>query len=88
MYMESLVKGKFVLFRQNTLSTKAATKAFDVCPLKGVAVLGNIKWLSVRYVFYPMPDTVFDSDGLKDIVEFINRLTLDRKLERQNKKLP
>lgn len=48
-------------------------------------ILGEIKWYSRwrRYVFYPLNDTLFDSECLKDIISYIDNLMRERKEARK-----
>ena len=43
--------------------------------------LGNIRWYAPwrRYVFYPEPDTLWDSSCLMEVMQFLNVLMAERR---------
>lgn len=51
-------------------------------------LLGQVKWYAQWrcYAFYPSDNCVFEKVCLKDIVDFIERLTTERLIQLQNKK--
>lgn len=62
------------------------TKIFVVYPKNApTMILGHIKWYGPWrcYGFYPAPNCVFEKTCLKDITKQIEKLMLDRKLEKQ-----
>lgn len=65
------------------------TKVFLVKEKEGNGHLGMIKWYSPwrKYSFFPNQNTIFETDCLKDIISFITKLMLDRKVAKQNEKL-
>ena len=57
------------------------TNVWLVVPNEGRERLGEIKWFSHwrKYAFFPLPDTVYEDDCLKDIAEFIDQQMIQRK---------
>ncbi len=55
------------------------TKVYRVTNLQGVP-LGEIRWFGNwrKYVFYTVPDTLYDSKCLNSISKFINQLMTER----------
>jgi len=47
--------------------------------------LGEIKWFGKwrKYSFFPEPNTIFENQCLNDIIKFIEKLMLERKIEKQ-----
>lgn len=68
----------FLRFREQP--AKGTTSIHAVLSIANDTPLGVIKWRSGwrRYVFEPCDSTVFDAGCLKEIVEFITNLMLDR----------
>ena len=64
-------------------SEKSKTKKFKVHKIGQDESLGEIRWYSHwrRYVFFPLPDTVFDSSCLKEITDFIDQEMCDWKVK-------
>lgn len=48
-------------------------------------MLGQVKWYPGfrKYSFFPSSDIVFEQQCLKDIASFLDKLMLERKLEKQ-----
>jgi len=48
------------------------TKIFNVCPVSGNPLLGQVKWYAPwrKYCFYPSPVCVFDTGCLQLIADF------------------
>lgn len=63
------------------------TKTFVISTKDG-AQIGLIKWYAPwrKYSFFPHQNTVFENDCLRDIISFIDKLMLERKIVRQNSK--
>ena len=76
--MTLLKQTKFLNFTE--LPSKGKTQIIGVGNTSG-SKLAYIKWHSGwrRYVFLPLPDTLFDAGCLKDILDFITELMEDRK---------
>jgi hypothetical protein len=55
------------------------TKVYRVANLNGIT-LGEIRWFGNwrKYVFYTVPDTLYDSKCLNSISRFINQLMIAR----------
>lgn len=64
------------------------TKVFYVAAKNSTGFLGQIKWYGPwrKYAFFPEPNTIFETDCLTDITNFIKNLMLERKLEKQKSK--
>lgn len=65
------------------------TKRFNIMPKDLGPMIGEIKWYGPwrKYCFFPKPNCVFETDCLKDIISFLSKLMLDRKIEKQNSQL-
>jgi hypothetical protein len=76
---------KWIHFWQ-VLDEKRKTKIFAVVAKEGGIPLGSIKWFGRwrKYAFFPQPNTVFETQCLTDIVEFINKLMEERKHAKAN----
>jgi hypothetical protein len=74
---------KWIDFEEGMSAGK--TKIFKIVTKEG-AQIGLIKWYSPwrKYSFFPHPNTVYETQCLSDIIAFINKLMLDRKVEKQN----
>jgi len=64
------------------------TKRFLIQSKNGNATLGYIRWYAPwrKYCYYSIAGGIFDVACMLEIVSFINKLTLERRLEQQNKK--
>lgn len=64
------------------------TDVFTVINKESITDLGLISWYGHWrcYVFFPADGIVFERTCLLDIVKFIDRLMLNRKIEKQNSK--
>lgn len=77
--------GKWIEFKQIPFEGK--TKKFGIITKETHECIGEIKWYGRwrKYSFFPEPNTVYETDCLTDIVNFIKDLMYDRKiLERRN----
>ncbi len=81
------MESKFLHFAQHAEKPGAKTSVYSVASKRGDA-LGTISWHSPwrRYAFNPGYGTTFDAECLNDIMKFINKLMLDRKVTAQNEK--
>lgn len=79
-----MIMGKWVDFVPAIPNKK--TKVWDVWPKDAHERIGIIKWFGRwrKYCFFPELNTVYEEDCLRDIAEFIERVT---KEHRQKKKL-
>jgi hypothetical protein len=59
------------------------TMRFMVINKQNHNALGEIKWYSAfrKYSFFPLYDTVYESQCLSDITRFLNQLMEERKLQ-------
>ena len=80
---KQLIKTKWLLFGLLDLADRK-TQLWKILSIRGES-LGFIKWFSRWrcYAFHPKPTTVFNSECLKDIKEFIDNLMTERKTRRQ-----
>lgn len=58
------------------------TKVYSVKSIRGSVSLGVVSWFGKwrRYAFFPEEDTVFDSNCLEDIKNFMDNLMKEREL--------
>jgi len=70
---------KYLEFKQ--IPHKGKTKRFSVISKQHGFPLGEIKWYGSwrQYSFYPNGDTIWNTDCLKDIQDFIQQLMDERK---------
>ena len=68
---------KFVLKEQ-----KPKTQVWNIVAKEDNFVLGYIAWFSSwrKYAFFPNNNMVFESDCLRDIITFMDKLMSERKL--------
>lgn len=64
----------------------AKTKKYSIINKDYGGIIGVIKWYGPwrKYSFFPAPNCIFETQCLKDITSFIEKLMNDRKLEKQN----
>ncbi len=64
----------------------AKTSIHNIFNKEHGSFLGQIKWNTGwrKYCFFPAANCVFETDCLADICKFLNKLMLDRKIEKQN----
>lgn len=79
-----MTESKWIIFEEVVIKDRK-TKVYTVRTEEGRTFLGEIKWYGAWrcYAFYPTENTVFEKTCLKDITTFLEKLMLDRKLERQ-----
>ena len=84
--MEDTVEYDFIKFSKHEFTGK--TYAYDVVAKDGNVYLGEVKWFSKwrTYAFFPEVDTVYERRCLTHITKFIDKLMLDRKIQKQNDK--
>lgn len=77
---------KWINFSKEWDNGNKKTDTYLIETKDGNQCIGLIKWYAPwrKYSFFPNPNTVYETDCLKDIVSFIEKLMLERKLERQN----
>lgn len=61
------------------------TESFDCYNHEFGSFLGVVKWYGSfrKYSFFPQPNIVFESTCLKDIADFLDKLMLERKIQKQ-----
>ena len=71
---------KWIKFNDLGLSKSEKTQIWEVVTLEG-GVIGHIKWYGQwrKYGFFPGAATVFENDCLKDIAEFLQKVTNEKK---------
>ncbi len=81
------MEGKWIKFQE--IPTKGITKRFAVVNKESVFTIGYIQWYVAfrQYSFFPTANTVYEKTCLSDITKFIEKLMLDRKIEKQNKEV-
>jgi hypothetical protein len=69
---DELKIGKYLTVRLLSPKTGAVTSTWELLS-SGGDMLGIIKWYSAwrQYVLFPQPETVFNSECLKDITAFL-----------------
>jgi hypothetical protein len=74
--------GKYIRFEKGP--PKAKTLTWFVVNKESGEAIGEIKWYGPwrRYSFFPFPETVYESDCLKDIGWFLIRATATHKTAR------
>lgn len=74
-----VTNSKWIRFEQ--LESKTKTSVYNVIAKEGDTKLGQIKWYAPwrKYSFFPAPNTLFETQCLKDIILFINQCMEDRK---------
>lgn len=80
-------EGEFVYFRNvGKTSDKAKTDTWFVYAKSGETGLGSLRWFGRwrKYCFFPMADTVFEEKCLRDIAEFIVKITKEYKSRGEN----
>lgn len=80
------MESKWIKFEKTEDTGKTSVHA--VITKDGSKLLGWIKWWPNwrTYSFMPREYTVFETQCLSDIISFINKLMLERKVKRQNQK--
>lgn len=71
------IRGKWIIF--NEVEIKPKTSVWGIVTNDGIP-LGQIKWFAQwrKYSFFPNADTVFEKTCLMEIVNFIEKLMMDR----------
>lgn len=73
-------ESKWITIEETTFGDKK-TKTFFILSKENRDVLGSIKWYGAwrKYSFFPADNTLFESQCMMDIVEFMNSLMEERK---------
>jgi hypothetical protein len=74
---------KYICFKLEGDTGK--TKVFACLNTEHASLLGLVRWYGPwrRYSFFPEANIVFETQCLKDIASFLDKLMLERKLEKQ-----
>ena len=75
---------KWIRFDQRVSGGK--TKVFTCFNKENYNELGTVKWYGAfrKYAFFPENNIVFETQCLRDIASFLDKLMLERKIEKQN----
>ena len=76
---------KWIDFQKLKTPASRKTDVYHVVTKDGNSLLGMISWYPAWrcYSFMPNSNCVFETQCLKDIISFIEKLMLERKLEKQ-----
>lgn len=82
--MTDIVKYKWIHFSPLLFTGK--TTVYNCYNTEHGSLLGQVKWYGGfrKYSFFPEQNIVFETQCLKDIAAFLDKLMLERKTERQN----
>lgn len=71
--------------KADELAKGGVTKRFHISALQGGMSLGIVKWHPGwrRFAFFPNPNTLYESECLRDLAEFCETETAKRKEERK-----
>jgi len=80
------MEAKWIRFDLQPKKADAKTQVYNVANKENGSYIGQVKWNSGwrKYCFFPQPNCLFESDCLSDIVKFLNKLMLDRKIKKQS----
>jgi hypothetical protein len=89
--MKVLKETKYLKFVLNSRIPGKKTDVVEVINVHHFFTIGYIKWYSKwrQYCFFPLGETIWNKDCLKDVNEIINTMTLkhgDEKLQRDYEK--
>jgi hypothetical protein len=76
------VESKYLIFEDNHLMSKGKkTKVILVISKSKDWVLGEIRWYGSwrQYAFFPYPETIWNTECMKDVQECIARLMAERR---------
>lgn len=82
------VQGKYIFFHDEGLvSERAVTHVFSVADRMSKTRLGTVKWFMQwrKYCFFAS-DSVFDHNCLRDIADFCEMKTIERRAKREVEK--
>lgn len=67
-----MIEGKWVKFMKVNMPGRK-TGVWSVLTKTDICTLGEVRWFGAwrRYVFFPVPETIYDSDCLHDIADFM-----------------
>lgn len=77
---------KWIEFEEEEVIPGRKTKLFFVWTKGKGQCLGDIRWYGPwrKYCFYPCQNTIFETQCLTDIIEFIKKLMEERKNAKAN----
>lgn len=78
-----MIEAKHLMFIQVPQEVTGTTKAFVVNNKHSGIRLGTIEWSDKEfwncYAFFPLPNTMYEEDCLRDIANFCEELTKEEK---------
>lgn len=82
--MSEVVEYKWIYFSPLVFTGK--TTVYNCYNKEYQSLLGQVKWYGGfrKYSFFPEPNIVFETQCLKDIASFLDKLMLERKLQKQS----
>jgi len=77
-------RGKWIRFEELEQPVHRKTRRWCVLPRDGVGPLGYVEWYTPwrKYVFAPVPNTVFEQDCLRDLASFCEDRTREQRERR------
>lgn len=81
---------KWIDFQKLNRPADRKTDIYHVVTKDGNSLLGTVTWYAPWrcYSFQPNHNTVFEQQCLKDIASFLDKLMLERKLQKQSQNQP
>ena len=75
---------EYIEFKE--IPSNKKTNTYQVLSKEGAGVLGEIKWYAPwrKYSFFPATNTLYETKCLTDIIEFINKIMQDRKIQKES----
>lgn len=70
------------------MENEPKTKVYDIVNKQYGGIIGQIKWFPSwrKYSFFPAKETVFEQTCLIDIIDFLNKLQIERKVNNEQTK--
>lgn len=81
--MEVVINATWIFFVKTGDTGK--TYIYEVFSKEGGMILGEVKWFSNwrKYAFFPKANCLFEEKCLQDIIDFLKKLMLERKIQKQ-----
>jgi len=82
---ENWTKGEHVEFLFTRPSESGKTKVFRVNTINENITLGEVRWYAPwrKYAFYPEWNTLYEERCLRDIADFVGRVTIKHRAEQR-----
>lgn len=76
---------KWIKFAEQVPFPGQKTKRFNCYNKEHESLIGEVRWYGGfrKYSFFPASNIVFENQCLKDIASFLEKLMLERKIEKQ-----